>query len=68
MSSQHQDEMHDEKSGLLDREREIEFMQVENDLQFSEALIVEREQGIKEIEKSVHDVNDIFHDLAVLIG
>jgi hypothetical protein len=35
-------------------------MQVENDLNFSEALIVEREQGIKEIEKSVHDVNDIF--------
>lgn len=41
---------------------------MENDLNFSEALIVEREQGIKEIEKSVHDVNDIFKDLAVLIG
>jgi len=43
-------------------------MQVENDLQFSAAVIMEREQGIREIEKSVHDVNDIFRDLAVLIG
>ena len=50
----------DEQRRLLERERDIEFMQVENDLQFSEALIVEREQGIREIEKSVHDVNDIF--------
>lgn len=50
----------DEQERLLHRDRDIEFMQVENDLNFSEALIVEREQGIKEIEKSVHDVNDIF--------
>ena len=42
-------------------------MQEDNDLQFSEALIVEREQGIREIERSVNDVNEIFRDLAVLV-
>lgn len=63
---------YNEKQGLLDRdrdrERREEMLHVEQDLQFTETLIHEREQGIKDIERSVHDVNEIFRDLAVLIA
>jgi len=58
----------EERATLIDRERTQQFLQTDNDLNFSEALIVEREQGIRDIERSVNDVNEIFRDLATLIG
>jgi len=58
----------DERQGLMDRERASQFLQTDRDLDFSEALILEREQGIREIERSMNDVNEIYRDLASLIG
>lgn len=34
---------------------------------FNEAIIEEREQGIKEIHHQINEVNEIFKDLAVLV-
>ncbi|KAJ7551545.1 hypothetical protein O6H91_06G019900 [Diphasiastrum complanatum] len=44
-----------------------EIFQLENELVFNEAVIEERDQGIKEIQQQIGEVNDIFKDLAVMV-
>ncbi|CAA7404942.1 unnamed protein product [Spirodela intermedia] len=45
-----------------------EMFLLENEFAFNEAMVEEREEGIREIQHQVAQVNEIFHDLAVLIG
>lgn len=40
---------------------------LENEIAFNEAMIEEREQGIKEVEEQIGQANEIFKDLAVLV-
>lgn len=42
-------------------------MQLENEREFNDALIHDREMGIKQIETAVMEVNEIFTDLASLV-
>ena len=44
-----------------------EFIQLENETVYNEAVIEEREQGIREIHTQIGEVNEIFKDLAVLV-
>jgi syntaxin 7 len=44
-----------------------EFAQVDNEIVYNEAMIEEREEGIKEIHQQITEVNEIFKDLAVLV-
>lgn len=43
------------------------MLQLGNEIAFNEAVIEEREQGIREIEDQIGQANDIFRDLAVLV-
>lgn len=54
----------DTESILLCRQ---DFIQLENETVFNEAVIEEREQGIREIHQQIGEVNEIFKDLAVLV-
>lgn len=40
---------------------------MKDEIVLNEAIIEEREQGIKEIQQQIGEVNDIFKDLAVLV-
>lgn len=53
---------------LLIESRKQEFVQLENETSFNEAIIEERDQGIKEIQNQITEVNEIFKDLAVLVN
>ncbi|XVF30496.1 hypothetical protein REPUB_Repub16aG0063100 [Reevesia pubescens] len=44
-----------------------EVVLLDNEITFNEAIIEEREQGIKEIQQQIGQVNEIFKDLAVLV-
>ena len=44
-----------------------EVLFLENEIAFNEAIIEEREQGIKEIQDQIGEANEIFRDLAVLV-
>jgi len=48
-------------------QRQQEFIQLENETVYNEAVIEEREQGIREIHTQIGEVNEIFKDLAVLV-
>ncbi|KAJ7538034.1 hypothetical protein O6H91_11G032100 [Diphasiastrum complanatum] len=54
-------------TSLLVEQHRQEVFQLENEVTFNEALIEEREQGIKEIQEQIGEVNEIFKDLAVLV-
>lgn len=56
-----------EQRALLDQSRRQEVLLLDNEISFNEAIIVERDQGIEEIQNQVVEVNEIFKDLAVLV-
>lgn len=56
-----------EQQALLDQSRSQEVLLLDNEISFNEAIIVERDQGIEEIQNQVVEVNEIFKDLAVLV-
>jgi len=41
---------------------------LDNEITFNEAIIEEREQGIREIEDQIRDVNGMFKDLALMVN
>lgn len=56
-----------EKQSLLESSRKQQLLQLENEREFNDALIHDREMGIKQIETAVVEVNEIFTDLANLV-
>ncbi|KAH7288047.1 hypothetical protein KP509_31G009300 [Ceratopteris richardii] len=56
-----------ERQYLLSQQKRQELIQLENEVVFNEAIIEEREQGIKDIQQQIVEVNEIFKDLAVLV-
>lgn len=56
----------DQFSLLVESKRQ-EVVVLENEIVFNDAIIEEREQGIKEIQHQIGEVNEIFKDLAVLV-
>ncbi|CAM6022931.1 unnamed protein product [Sphagnum balticum] len=57
-----------EQRALLAEQKRQDFLQLENEVVFNEAVIEEREQGIQEIHQQIGEVNEIFKDLAVLVN
>ena len=57
-----------EEQALLQEQQRQDLIQVEGDMDFNNALIEEREQGIVEIQQQIGEVNEIFQDLAVLVN
>lgn len=52
---------------LLVEPKRKEVVMVGNEIAFNEAIIEEREQGIRDIEEQIGEANEIFKDLAVLV-
>ncbi|XP_022744044.1 syntaxin-23-like isoform X2 [Durio zibethinus] len=55
-----------EQQALLVSKRQ-EVVLLDNEITFNEAIIEERDQGIKEIQQQISEVNEIFKDLADLV-
>ncbi|KAI3442398.1 uncharacterized protein J3R85_001141 [Psidium guajava] len=51
---------------LMDQRRQ-EVVLLDNEVAFNEAMIDERDQGIREVEDQIGQANEIFRDLAVLV-
>ncbi|KAH7286055.1 hypothetical protein KP509_33G056700 [Ceratopteris richardii] len=56
-----------ERYYLLAQQRRQELIQLENEVVFNEAIIEERDQGIKDIQQQIGEVNEIFKDLAHMV-
>ncbi|GKV44341.1 hypothetical protein SLEP1_g51535 [Rubroshorea leprosula] len=56
-----------ERHPFLMEQKQQEVILLENEIAFNEAMIEEREQGIREVEEQIGQANEIFKDLAVLV-
>lgn len=58
----------DENQPLLSVQDQIQIKTVENELNFNESLITERENELKDIERSMIEINEIFRDLGTMVN
>lgn len=56
-----------EQMSVLVESKRQDIILMKDEIVLNEAIIEEREQGIKEIQQQIGEVNDIFKDLAVLV-
>ncbi|KAI3471310.1 hypothetical protein Pfo_027973 [Paulownia fortunei] len=56
------------KQASLLREFNRQVIHLENEISFNESIMEEREQGIREIQQQIGEVNEIFRGLALLVG
>ncbi|XP_024182291.1 syntaxin-22 isoform X2 [Rosa chinensis] len=52
---------------FIQEQKRQEVVLLDNEIGFNEAIIEEREQGIKDIEEQIGEASEIFRDLAVLV-
>ncbi|KAI4387669.1 hypothetical protein MLD38_000085 [Melastoma candidum] len=52
---------------FLREQKRQQLVLLDNEIAFNEAMIEEREQGIREVEEQIGQANEIFRDLAVLV-
>ncbi|XP_020219213.1 syntaxin-22 [Cajanus cajan] len=56
-----------ERQPFIREQMRQEILLLDNEISFNEAMIEEREQGIREVEEQIGQANEIFKDLAVLV-
>jgi syntaxin 7 len=59
----------DQDAPLLGGEgkRQLQIKKLDDEIEYNEAIIAEREQSIVDIEHKIHEVNEIFRDLSTLV-
>ncbi|KAF9107464.1 hypothetical protein BGX27_008727 [Mortierella sp. AM989] len=53
---------------INDSQRRMQLMVVDNELEYNESLIVQREDEIREIEHGITELNEIFRDLGTMVN
>ncbi|KAL6135987.1 hypothetical protein ACLB2K_068211 [Fragaria x ananassa] len=67
-SGEHLEPTRDEyRQPFLQGQKRQEVVLLDNEIGFNEAIIEEREQGIRDIEEQIGEASEIFRDLAVLV-
>jgi len=62
------DEDYEKQSFLAEDNKKNQQQMLHNELDFNDNIIAEREEGIREIESTINEVNIIFRDLAELVN
>jgi len=62
------DEDYEKQAFLEDDNKKNQQQMLHNELDFNDNIIAEREEGIREIESTINEVNIIFRDLAELVN
>jgi len=65
---QYYDEKEDETQSLMESSRRQQLQQVESEREYQNAIIQERDEGIRQIEQSIVEINEIFMDLSTLVS
>eukprot|EP01132_Coremiostelium_polycephalum_P002343 gene2343-2891_t len=58
----------DETQSLMESSRRQQLAQVESEREYQNSIIQERDEGIKKIEQSIVEINEIFLDLSNLVS
>lgn len=71
MCSEEEDEVQQQQQQLLqadDAQRRIQIEALDNEIEYNETLISEREGEIQGIEQGITELNEIFRDLGMLVN
>ncbi|KAF9179337.1 SNAP receptor, partial [Haplosporangium sp. Z 11] len=52
---------------INDNQRRMQLLVVDNELEYNESMITQREQEIQEIEQGISELNEIFRDLGTMV-
>jgi len=63
-----EEEEPNENQPLLGGQDQIQIHTIENEMNFNESLITERENELKDIERSMLEINEIFRDLGTMVN
>ncbi|KAJ3300611.1 SNAP receptor [Borealophlyctis nickersoniae] len=64
---QEEDDEAGEEAPLMGRDQRLQIQALDNEIDYNESLITEREEDLKDIERSILEVNEIFRDLGTLV-
>eukprot|EP01132_Coremiostelium_polycephalum_P005037 gene5037-6268_t len=64
----YEDDKEDENQSLMESSRRQQLAQIESEREYHNSIIQEREEGIKQIEQSIVEINEIFLDLSNLVA
>ncbi|CAG8739310.1 13701_t:CDS:2, partial [Dentiscutata heterogama] len=59
--------IHEAQPLINDNQRRLQFQVLDNEVEYNESLIAEREGEIREIEQGLNELNEIFRDLGTLV-
>ncbi|KAG0345747.1 hypothetical protein BG004_003178 [Podila humilis] len=62
-----EDEGVDTEPTMDDAQRRLQLLVVDNELEYNESMIVQREDEIREIEQGITELNEIFRDLGAMV-
>lgn len=68
LSRTEEDETEENKNLIQDELKRQQLMALENEIEYNQAIITEREEGIKDIENSIREIRDIFMDLGTIVN
>ncbi|RIB12049.1 t-SNARE [Gigaspora rosea] len=60
--------IHETQPLINDNQRRLQFQVLDNEVDYNESLIAEREGEIREIEQGLNELNEIFRDLGTLVS
>ncbi|EFA75608.1 syntaxin 7 [Heterostelium album PN500] len=58
----------DESQSLMEASRRQQLAQIESEREYQNSIIQEREEGIRQIEQSIVEINEIFMDLSNMVS
>jgi syntaxin 7 len=53
---------------LMDNQRQVQLEALDNEIEYNELLITEREGEIQNIEQGITELNEIFRDMGMLVN
>ncbi|GAM20588.1 hypothetical protein SAMD00019534_037630 [Acytostelium subglobosum LB1] len=62
------DEKEDETQSLMEASRRQQLAQIESQREYQNSIIQERDEGIRQIEQSISEINEIFVDLSNMVA
>lgn len=63
-----QHQQHQQQLQLDDTQRRLQLQALDNEIEYNEVLISEREEEIQGIEQGITELNEIFRDLGMLVN
>lgn len=67
-SNEEELEEEQQRGSVMDAQRQMQLEALDNEIEYNELLITEREGEIQNIEQGITELNEIFRDMGMLVN